>query len=456
MEDGEIERSRSGSRNSRSGVSNSDTDSRSRFRSRTASRSRSRSRSKHSRDRSRGRNRSRGARRTRRRSPSEATGSVDRSAAIEEAALLWSAGVVKLCAEHTMIMVPLSCVTCRLVSRAVKPDVLSELLKLASEKVEESSEIPSTAARFSARIDEKVPTLHLAEGDMALAESIFSRGKMSPSSMFDELTKEFLFLPQSQNEILTKSVQLEKMLLKYKQDKSYSHVFHYVEQLGKMAKHLRIAERPIILAMGELTRIMNSVKQHGKDLGFLYPSKGPLVQLMGPRKFNDMLHYSQLPVIPLPFLQLATLLEGVSLTEPEKAIIANNMLAGEATTKEYMRDVSNKIGSFMDTVVGGANRLDYMLGFHMDLYGHCDGELTDLMRDKASTLFSPNYRSAVKGGVSGHKAGENIQAAGLLGGEMAVRDRLSEATKSDELLAKTLNKPYKKGGRGRFQKGEGK
>ena len=104
----------------------------------------------------------------------------------------------------------------------------------------------------------------------------------------------------------------------------------------------------------------------------------------------------------------------------------------------------------MDTVVGGANRLDSMLGFHMDLYGHCDGELTDLMRDKASTLFSPNYRSAVKGGISGHKAGENIQAAGLLGGEMAVRDRLSEATKSDELLAKTLNNPYKKGGRGRF------
>ena len=65
--------------------------------------------------------------------------------------------------------------------------------------------------------------------------------------------------------------------------------------------------------------------------------------------------------------------------------------------KESMRNVSNKFGCFMDTVVGGINRLDSFLGFHMDLFAHCDGELSGLMQDKAATLFSPAYRSAVKG-----------------------------------------------------------
>ena len=49
--------------------------------------------------------------------------------------------------------------------------------------------------------------------------------------------------------------------------------------------------------------------------------------------------------------------------------------------------------------------------------------------------------------------------AGLLGGESAVRSRLTDATKKDELLAKTMNKPYresrKSGNRGNYQKSKG-
>ena len=109
--------------------------------------------------------------------------------------------------------------------------------------------------------------------------------------MFEELTKEYLYLPSSQNDILTKSVQLEKMFLKFKHDKNFAHIFAYVEQMARVAKHLRISERPVILAMGELTRFMNEVRTSGKDLGFLYPEQGPLVQLLGPRKVRDQLAY---------------------------------------------------------------------------------------------------------------------------------------------------------------------
>ena len=71
------------------------------------------------------------------------------------------------------------------------------------------------------------------------------------------------------------------------------------------------------------------------------------------------------------------------------------------------------------------------------------------MRNKAANLFSPSFRSAVK----------DVREApvGLFGGETAIRSRLAEATKEDELLAKTLNKPFKsrkggkRGGRNKYK-----
>ena len=349
--------------------------------------------------------------------------------------------MVKLCADHKTALVPATCVTCRLVSRTVKPAVLVELLKLYKGQAEEASEILTAAARYSTRIDVKPPTLTLSGGDLELAKSIFSKGKMSPSSMFDDLTKDYLFLPQDQNEVLVKSIQLEQLLLKYKKDRAYTYIFQYIEQMAKVAKHLRISERPVILAMGEMTKFMNAVRQNGKNLGFSYPAQPPFVQLLGPRKVEDKLSYTQLPGLPLPFSTPDTILQGTSVSQTDRDIIVTNLLAMESKMKEYMRDHSNKLGLFMDTVVGSVNRLDSFMGFHMDLYAHCDGELADMMRDKAATLFNPSYRSAVKSGVKGSGVGGDV--SGLLGGESAVRSRLSEATKEDDLLAKTINKPQR-------------
>ena len=175
-------------------------------------------------------------------------------AAVEEAKLLLEAGVIKFCDDHKVNIAPSTCVTCRLVARTVRGPVLPELIKLIKAKAVDATEIPAAAQRFATRINEKPPTLTLSGSDMSLAESIFGRGKMVPPTLFDELTREYLFLPQGQNEALTKFVQLEKMFLKFKKDKSHANIFQYVE----VAKHLRISERPVVLAMGELTRFMNA------------------------------------------------------------------------------------------------------------------------------------------------------------------------------------------------------
>ena len=90
------------------------------------------------------------------------------------------------------------------------------------------------------------------------------------------------------------------MFQKFKHDKNFANIFTYVEKLTKVSKHFRISEHPIILTMGELTWFMNEVRSSGKDLGFLYPEQGPLVQLLGLRQVRDQLAYRQLPSFPLP------------------------------------------------------------------------------------------------------------------------------------------------------------
>ena len=405
--------------------------------------SRSRSRSRVSRSRSRTPSRSR-SRDRRSRSSRRHTGQTRSSeAALEEARLLVEHGMVKLCDVHNLDVQPgSSCTKCRLATRTVGKHVMPEVIKLLREKAVSTSDIPSAAERYAARLDEKSPTLTLSESDLALAVSVFGRGKMVPPSLFEELTKEFLFLPAGQNEALTKAFQLERLFNKFRHIKNFSGIFAYIEKLSKVAKHFRISERPVILAMGELTRFMNEVRNSGKELGFRYPENPPLVQLLGPRKVQDKLAYSQLPSLSTVSPQLDDLLKDTSVSPEDRAIIAANLDSWREKSGEQARDLATKFGNFMDQISTGVNRLDSFLGFHLDLFAHCDGEVSELMREKATYLFNPSFRAAARG--SGKPTDGEGEVSGLLGGDTLVRSRLLEATKEDELLNKTMLKPRKK------------
>ena len=121
-------------------------------------------------------------------------------------------------------------------------NVLPEVIKLLKAKAASSADIPSAADRYAARLDERALTLALSESDLSLAVSVFGRGKMVPPSMFEELTREFLFLPLGQNKLLTKSIQLKCMFNKFKHNKNFSNIFSYIEKLAKVAKHFRVSE----------------------------------------------------------------------------------------------------------------------------------------------------------------------------------------------------------------------
>ena len=52
------------------------------------------------------------------------------------------------------------------------------------------------------------------------------------------------------------------------------------------------------------------------------------------------------------------------MSSQDREMIAANLLNAEERLKEHMRDLSNKLGYFMDTISSGANHLDSFLGFH--------------------------------------------------------------------------------------------
>ena len=95
-------------------------------------------------------------------------------------------------------------------------NVLPEVIKLLRAKAASTTDIPSAAERYAARIDDKPPTLTLTESDLSLAVSVFGCGKMVLPSKFEQLTREFLFLPLGQNKMLTKTVKLKCMFNKFK------------------------------------------------------------------------------------------------------------------------------------------------------------------------------------------------------------------------------------------------
>ena len=160
---------------------------------RYSSRSRSRSQQiSRSRSRSPSRSRSRSGRRSGSRWHTDQSGRSS-EAAMEEAHLLVEQDMVKLCDTHNLDIQPgADCVKCRLVSRTVGRNVLPEAIKLLRAKAASTSDIPSAAEKYAARLDEKPPSLTLTESDLSLAVSVFSRGKMIPPSIFEELTKSFV------------------------------------------------------------------------------------------------------------------------------------------------------------------------------------------------------------------------------------------------------------------------
>ena len=154
--------------------------------------------------------------------------------------------------------VPDTCNACRVISRIIKPDMMRSLI--ASKSKGETSKIPGPAERLLARrSDELDPTLLFSPDEMDLATRMFTMGTFKKGH-FEELTKDYLFLPLGQNEKLSENIKMEDLFNKYEHNQRFRHIFEFKDKLLKLAKELRIAQRPFIGTVGVATELSRHIR----------------------------------------------------------------------------------------------------------------------------------------------------------------------------------------------------
>ena len=164
---------------------------------------------------------------------------------------------IQLCTVHGNDIMPETCNACLHCSHFIKPDMLQQLV--VTNKAG-PSKIPGPAERLlSRRSDEQDPTLTFSPEDMEIADKMFNMGTFKKGH-FEELVKEFLFLPLGQNNILSENIKMENLFKKYEQDKRFRHIFDFKDKLVKLGKELRMAQRPFVLGVGAATELSRGIR----------------------------------------------------------------------------------------------------------------------------------------------------------------------------------------------------
>ena len=197
-----------------------------------------------------------------------------------------------MCSVHGNHLEPNTCNSCNGVKKMLKPAVLAELTKGSTEVPE--GEVPSAAKRFS-RSDETPPSLILSDSAMELAAKVFSLGKFKLPKHFDELTKEYLFLPTGQNDILTSNINLENLFRKYEHDADFSAIFTFKNQVLKCLRDLRVVQRIPFLVQDEVDRALEGSRSAAKKVGFVFCPEPPEVSVLGPKPHPNHLAYRSRP-----------------------------------------------------------------------------------------------------------------------------------------------------------------
>ena len=114
-----------------------------------------------------------------------------------------------------------------------------------------------------------------------------------------------------------------------------------------------------------------------------------------------------------------------------KGIIKANHDTNLTALAGYHANVGKAVDNLYKGVKENSLKLDSQFQFYMELYGHVDGALRDLVRAKLTQLFTDGVRNAVN-----PRGRQEVHNKGLLDGSEVVTARLQEANKADELIAK--------------------
>ena len=135
-------------------------------------------------------------------------------------------------------------------------------------------------------------------------------------------------------------------------------------------------------------------------------------------------------------------MEGLpSLSREDAATLRANEELLQKVLCGYRKQVSSIFMGLFDSLSARLNAADDYAALYCDMYGHVDACYRDLIRDKLANCFKTSLRPDILGKNLSSEQKESLKTDGLLGGQEHVRSALTEATKRDDLLKKSLVPP---------------
>ena len=341
---------------------------------------------------------------------------------------------LQMCSKHKPGAMIEICKVCSAALAMVRPDIAKQLLAPTQAAVP-----PSALSRYSGRSDEKAPTLIFSDSTLELAYNTFTQGRFRGKTHFPELVKKFLTLPPDQHEKLILDLKLEPFFKKLEGERRFKHIFSLRRDMGDCLKMLRVSQRPIFHIISVLDSLLATMKESGQCAGIKFLEDPPCRQNNKVPKplINTLAIDTADNVLPLP--DVPSLLNDLhDLSSRDEAALKNTERQILSIFNGYRDHVVQQFTDLFSCMSGSVNEVDDFLAFYCDLYGHVDACTRDLLRSKLANCFKLEYRGEVLGRNLTHEEKSSIKSTGLLGGEERVRAALSEATKKDDLLKKSI------------------
>ena len=100
---------------------------------------------------------------------------------------------------------------------------------------------------------------------------------------FREITKACIYLPEAQNDVLMRNLKTEASLLWGGLSGELRSIFTYKNQVVNVVRDLRVAQRPLFVAVATLDKMLSDVRVAAKSLSFSYPVQPHLLVVQAMR-----------------------------------------------------------------------------------------------------------------------------------------------------------------------------
>jgi hypothetical protein len=190
------------------------------------------------------------------------------------------------------------------------------------------------------------------------------------------------------------------MFRNYQSDNRFRYIFKYRKELGDALKMLRISQRVIFDTINTVTTAIPKIRGLGIAAGLSFPDVTPARsnQKVPKQLLDSLAVLGKDEAFPMP--QLTNIFEGVDKTNIPADVLSRlerNTVVVEDELKDYRQSMLDHYFLLFKLAAETANVIDDGFSFYVDLYGHVDASIRELLRSKMANLFKSEFRPEVLG-----------------------------------------------------------